>query len=211
MKRLIIFLVLNLFLTACAQEAPPAETPSPAPTAALTPAATPSPTPEAAKLQEADLRELIGQKTLTMVNLWGTFCGPCEGEMPDLSELAEEYAKAGLQVVGVVIDVMDSSGNVDPAMQQLAEEIIANATATNFPHLIPKDKLSAELVGISGGAVPTTFFFDQEGSQVGDIVLGAKSKAVWAREIEDRLDMIAGAYETPEGGREDDAPEEGVT
>lgn len=211
MKRLIIFLVLILFLTACAQEAPPAQTPSPAPAATPNPDATPSPTPEAVKLQEADLRELIGQKTLTMVNLWGTFCGPCEGEMPHLSELAEEYADAGFQVVGVVIDVTDFSGKIDPAMQQLAEEIIANTKATNFPHLIPTDKLSAELVGISGGAVPTTFFFDAEGNEVGELVLGARTKAIWAQEIEDRLDMIAGTYESPEGGREDDAPQEGTT
>ena len=28
---------------------------------------------------------------VTMINLWGTFCGPCLQEMPDLGELADEY------------------------------------------------------------------------------------------------------------------------
>ena len=27
---------------------------------------------------------------VTMVNLWGTFCGPCLQEMPDLGEISDE-------------------------------------------------------------------------------------------------------------------------
>jgi thiol-disulfide isomerase/thioredoxin len=31
--------------------------------------------------------DIFGENALTMVNLWGTYCGPCIGEMPDLEEL----------------------------------------------------------------------------------------------------------------------------
>ena len=37
--------------------------------------------------------EIFTQADLTMVNIWGTFCGPCIREMPDLGELADEYAE----------------------------------------------------------------------------------------------------------------------
>ena len=35
--------------------------------------------------------EFYKEKPLTLVNVWGTFCGPCKEEMPDLAKLYEEY------------------------------------------------------------------------------------------------------------------------
>lgn len=200
MRRLFVVLVLMLLLTACAQEAPPASTPTPPAQGTTADPDSTSPGAQLVQLQEGDLREIIGQKTLTMVNLWGTFCNPCLVEMPHLSELAEEYADVGFQIVGLVIDVMDAAGNVDPAMQQLAQEIMADTGADNFTHLIPRDELSLALISTSGGAVPTTFFFDQEGAQVGDLVLGARSKADWTQIVEERLDMLEGAFPPDEEG-----------
>ena len=46
-------------------------------------------------------------KKLTMVNVWTTFCGYCIMEMPGISELDEEYADKGFQVIGIVKDVYD--------------------------------------------------------------------------------------------------------
>ena len=31
------------------------------------------------------------EKPLTLVNVWGTFCGPCKEEMTDLDNLGEDY------------------------------------------------------------------------------------------------------------------------
>ena len=33
-------------------------------------------------------RELFAENKVTMINFWGTFCGPCIREMPELAELA---------------------------------------------------------------------------------------------------------------------------
>ena len=35
---------------------------------------------------------------VTMINVWGTFCGPCIQEMPDLGEISDEYADKGIRV-----------------------------------------------------------------------------------------------------------------
>lgn len=37
-------------------------------------------------------QSIISEADLTILNIWGTFCGPCISEMPDLGELADEYA-----------------------------------------------------------------------------------------------------------------------
>ena len=58
---------------------------------------------------------IFAEYKLTMVNIWATFCGPCISEMPELGELASEYADKGMRVVGLVTDVMDSEGALDEA------------------------------------------------------------------------------------------------
>ena len=41
-------------------------------------------------------QDIFAEADLTMVNIWGTFCGPCIREMPELGEISREYGeKAG--------------------------------------------------------------------------------------------------------------------
>jgi thiol-disulfide isomerase/thioredoxin len=39
-----------------------------------------------------------------VVNFWASWCGPCVEEMPELSALQREYAKKGIQFVGLGVD-----------------------------------------------------------------------------------------------------------
>ncbi|POR46595.1 thiol-disulfide isomerase/thioredoxin [Paraburkholderia eburnea] len=39
-----------------------------------------------------------------VVNFWASWCGPCVEEMPELSALHREYAKKGIQFVGLGVD-----------------------------------------------------------------------------------------------------------
>ena len=38
---------------------------------------------------------------IVVLNLWASWCPPCRAEMPDLSRLADAYARFGVVVVGV--------------------------------------------------------------------------------------------------------------
>ena len=42
---------------------------------------------------------------VTFINIWATWCGPCEREMPLLQRVFDEYRAKGLRLVGVSIDI----------------------------------------------------------------------------------------------------------
>ncbi len=121
---------------------------------------------------------------LTMVNVWATFCNPCIREMPDLGELAIEYKEKGVQIIGIVSDVLDSDLTINQSMLSTAKEIV-DKTNANYIHLLPSNDLFGLLYQIN--SVPTTFFVDKDGKQVGSAYLGSKSKADWQYIIDDTL------------------------
>lgn len=129
-------------------------------------------------------QSILAGYDLTMVNVWATFCGPCINEMPDLGELAAEYADNGVQIIGLVSDTMDSDGTISDSQVETAKEIVAE-TGADYRHLLPSDDLLGILSQIY--AVPTTFFVDSEGVQVGDAIVTAQSKEKWIETIDGML------------------------
>lgn len=134
-------------------------------------------------------QEVLEGHTLTMVNVWATFCGPCIKEMPELGELSAEYADKGVQIIGMVSDVWTADGAIDPDQVALAQEI-ADTTGADYLHFIPGEDLYGLLAQIS--SVPTTFFVDEAGHQVGSAYLGARDKETW-QEILDQMLQEVGA------------------
>ena len=129
---------------------------------------------------------------LTMVNVWATYCGPCLSEMPELGTLSKTYADKGVQIVGVVSDVpQQSDGSYDAAALQSAQSLVKQ-TGADYTHLLPsKSLVSAMLTNVS--AVPTTFFFDEGGRQLGKAYVGARSQSQWAKIVDGLLAQEAAA------------------
>ena len=109
---------------------------------------------------------IFAEHDLTVVNIWGTFCGPCIAEMPELGEWARNMDRK-VALIGIVGDIMNES---DEETIALARDILKNAEA-DFVNLIPNDTLSAFLEGVI--AFPTTIFVDSTGAIVGEPIVGA--------------------------------------
>ena len=127
---------------------------------------------------------------VTMVNVWATFCGPCLDEMPDLGTLAAEYADKGVQIVGLVSDVLNADATIDQEQVDLAKEIVSS-TGANYPHLLPSAELIQSVL-MNTQVVPTTFFVDETGKQIGDTITGAKSIDQWRSILDAMLAEHAG-------------------
>jgi len=129
--------------------------------------------------------EIFAKNKVTMINIWGTFCGPCIREMPDLAKLNEANKANGVEVVGIVIDILDRKGQVNPRVKSSGQTIIKQ-TGADYTHIIPsKEMLSGFLKNVQ--AVPTTIFVDSNGNQIGEAYLGSRNQKNWQKIIDDIL------------------------
>jgi thiol-disulfide isomerase/thioredoxin len=92
--------------------------------------------------------------TPVVVNLWASWCEPCEREMPILAQAAR--AHPDVQFLGV--DTLDA--------REGAEEFIAEF-AVPFPSLFDPD--GAIRTDLDSFGLPVTVFFDARGNQVGKV------------------------------------------
>ena len=63
---------------------------------------------------------IFAEKDLTVLNVWGTFCGPCINEMPELGEWQRALPE-NVQIIGLVADV---AGKEDKEHIELANMIL---------------------------------------------------------------------------------------
>ena len=119
------------------------------------------------------------EKNLTLVNVWGTFCGPCKEEMPDLAKLHEEY-KDKVNFLGVVVD---TNASMDSNVEE-AQKIIKDS-GVNYTNIMPNPTTEDSLVNIT--AMPTTFFVNSEGKVLGGFV-GQQDKESIAATIDKLLE-----------------------
>ncbi len=47
---------------------------------------------------------------LTLLNLWATWCGPCQEEFPELEQLHRDYDGKGLRILAVSVDLGSDDG-----------------------------------------------------------------------------------------------------
>lgn len=133
-------------------------------------------------------QSILEDYDLTMVNVWATYCTPCLQEMPDLGELASEYEDKGVQILGLVSDVLNSDGTISDSQVETAQEIVEE-TGASYQHLLPSADLLGLLSQIYG--VPTTFFVDSEGNQVGYAYVTAMEREQFVEIIDAALAEVA--------------------
>lgn len=121
--------------------------------------------------------DIFGESKLTMINVWATYCNPCLREMPALGELAQSYDAEDFRLIGIISDVPEDA---DQEVIDLAKDLIEQ-TGASYTHLPINESLyHALLEDVS--AVPTTFFFDENGVLL-ETVVGAMEKSSWEEKI----------------------------
>ncbi len=132
--------------------------------------------------------EVFADYDLTVINVWGTFCSPCINEMPDLGQLAQEYAEKNVLFMGIVGDAFDQEGQIDDSIVADARAIVEQ-TGADYLHVLPQNELLYNVMS-QISAFPTTIFVDSEGKQVGYAIMGANSKESWIEYIDEALALV---------------------
>jgi peroxiredoxin len=89
---------------------------------------------------------------VVLLNVWATWCGPCEAEMPSMEKLHQTFADSGLRIVAVSID--------DPGREEVVREFVARYALT-FEVLHDPEKRIIEDYRTNG--VPETFVIGRDG------------------------------------------------
>ncbi len=108
--------------------------------------------------------DIFGNYDLTLVHIWGTYCGPCLREIGSYGDLYRELPE-NVNMIGLVCDVYDGQdGNVEYAKQILTDN---NVTFQNL-------RISTELYDVlySIDYVPSSFFVDRDGHLIGQMLDG---------------------------------------
>ena len=127
--------------------------------------------------------ELFKNNIITMVNIWGTFCGPCINEMPDLQTLNQRITEKGCTVVGIVCDVQ---GIADTGQIQAAKDILED-TGVTYLNLLPWNGFDT---AFPAQFIPTTYFVDSKGQIVGEAAVGSRGAEAYEALLDEVLERI---------------------
>jgi len=100
-----------------------------------------------------DLASFKGK--VIVVNIWGSWCDPCQAEAPYLEHANEAYRDKGVQFVG--IDTRDNNGQA---------QAFVKAKQISYPNLVDdgNETLLGQLAGITSlASVPSTLIIDKNG------------------------------------------------
>jgi len=90
--------------------------------------------------------------TVVLLNIWATWCGPCEAEMPSMERLHRSFADSGLRIVAVSID--------DAGREDAVREFVARYELT-FDVLHDPTKRIIDQYRTNG--VPESFVIGRDG------------------------------------------------
>ena len=110
-----------------------------------------------AKGQAMTIADLKGK--VVVMNIWATWCAPCQAEMPTLAKLQAHYKGQPVEVVAVSIDSADDAAK--------ATLFIAQNEPLKFYHDRAM-KMPFVLKPVAPGA-PTTVIYGKDGMEVGRV------------------------------------------
>ena len=101
--------------------------------------------------QTKTLADYKGQ--VVLLNVWATYCIPCQKEMPSLERLHKTYGDSGLKIVAV---------EIDPAVSDDSVKTYAKALGISFEILRDTTHKLEQVYQVTG--YPETFIIGREGT-----------------------------------------------
>lgn len=180
------FVLVSTMVQAGASEAKPAS---------VVPAAS----PEVSSVEVLTVRGLLeilkaGRGSVTVLNLWATWCAPCLEEMPELVRFDQTYRAKGVKFLSVSADHPDT----------LDERVRTYVKREKLPFAVwvvggeSPDELAQAIDRQWQGSLPATFVFDASGTRR----QGWYGKVVFsdlARVVDSLLEEPAAPGHTPAG------------
>ncbi|RKD75648.1 peroxiredoxin [Sinobaca qinghaiensis] len=96
------------------------------------------------------------------LNFWGTYCPPCEKEMPYMESQHQAFENRGVEVLAVNV-----------AETELVVSRFSDRHQLSFPIVLDKNRNVVDSYGI--GPLPSTFLIDENGV-VQDIITGSMTE-----------------------------------
>jgi thiol-disulfide isomerase/thioredoxin len=140
----------------------------------------PDPAFKALDGQTRKLSELRGQ--IVVVNFWATWCGPCQEELPRLSNIAESYAGKPVRFVLISIDEPKNRARIPAVLGRLHVGLESWDDA---------DTDTMDRFGL-GNIVPGTAILDEKGEVVARIIGEAREE-----DVRGTVDWLLGAKTGP--------------
>ena len=109
--------------------------------------------------------DIFSKADVTVVNIWGTFCDPCIGELPHLEEWRQNMPD-NVQIIGIVCNSYEADDRGAQDAQFLVEQ--AGVKYTNIITGSDMYDLMSQFE-----YVPTTILVDREGNRIGEPITGA--------------------------------------
>ena len=109
--------------------------------------------------------DIFSKADVTVVNIWGTFCDPCIGELPQLEEWRQNMPD-NVQIIGIVCNSYEAGDRGAQDAQFLVEQ--AGVKYTNIITGSDMYDLMSQFE-----YVPTTILVDREGNRIGEPITGA--------------------------------------
>lgn len=135
-------------------------------------------------------KDIFKDYDLTLVNVYTTWCTPCVQEMPDLDKLYQQVKDEGVNVIGVVLDVLNEKGEIVQEDLERAQNLVER-TGVSYLTLLPDSTyMNGRLIGIEG--FPETFFVDKDGNIVGETYSGSGDFDYWLSVVETELAKVKG-------------------
>jgi thiol-disulfide isomerase/thioredoxin len=122
--------------------------------------------------KEFDLKNLKGK--VVLVDFWGTWCGPCVAEVPNMLKAHEKYHKRGFEIIGIARDKNDA----------IVEKFMK---ARNIPWACINIADSSKLIEMHGvKSYPTVMLVDRDGRIVSMRARGPQLDRLLARLLDEK-------------------------